>query len=87
LEFQALDNDLNALERARRSLAERMETLSASKEAELNRLRTQVKNVQAAANPVVPKKVIVDDTEPPKKPAKTAKKKPAPTQPPPASPQ
>jgi hypothetical protein len=80
-EFQALDNDLNALERSRRSLAERIETLSASKEAELNRLRTQVKNVQAAANPVVPKKVIVDDTEPPKKPAKPVKKKPAATQP------
>ena len=87
-EFQSLDNDLNSLERARRSLAERMETLSASKEAELNRLRTQAKTVQAATtNPTQPKKVIVDDTEPPKKPAKPVKKKPAPAQPPAAPPQ
>lgn len=84
-EFQTLENDLSALERSRRSLSERMETLSVSKEAELNRLRTEVKNVQTAANPAPPKKVIVDDTQPAKKPAKTVKKKPAPPAPTPTT--
>jgi TolA-binding protein len=73
-EFQALSNDMNGIETARRSFGERMQNLAGSKEAELSRLRTQLKATQAAP-PAPPKKVIVDDTEPPKKPAK---KKPAP---------
>lgn len=71
-EFQALDNDFNTIESARRSLAERMQGLAESKETELVQLRTQVRNAQ----PVVaapPKRVIVDDTEPIKRPP--AKKK------------
>ena len=76
-EFQSLSNDLEALERARRSLAERMENLTASKEAELNHLRAQLK-AQAPA-PTPPKKVVVDDAEPPKKPP--VKKKPKTTKP------
>lgn len=92
-EFQTLENDLSALERARHSLAERMETLSVSKEAELNRLRVALRTAQAAANPPQPKKVIVDDTEAPKKPtrkksaAKTSKPSAPPQQPPPTQPQ
>ncbi len=70
-EFQSLSNDLNAMERNRRSLGERLETLSASKESELAQLRTQIKALQAAPPPP-PKKIVVDDNEP-KKPA--AKKK------------
>jgi hypothetical protein len=70
-EFQALSNDLNAIERNRRSLAERLETLTASKESELAQLRNQLKTLQAAPPPP-PKKIVVDDNEP-KKPA--AKKK------------
>jgi exonuclease VII large subunit len=73
-EFQSLDNDFNTIETARRSLAERMQGLAESKENELTQLRTQARNAQ----PVVtapPKKVVVDDTEPVKKPA--PKKKPA----------
>jgi len=81
-EFQSLSNDLNAIERNRRSLAERLETLTASKESELAQLRNQLKTLQAAPPPP-PKKIIVDDNEP-KKPA--AKKKvprpPKPTTPP-----
>lgn len=73
-EFQSLSNDLSAMERSRRELAGRMDNLTASKEAELARLRTQLKAAQAAAAPAAPpKKVVVDDTETPKKPA--AKKK------------
>jgi hypothetical protein len=70
-EFQAVDNDLSVIEKSRRSFADRMETLAGAKEAELSRLRTQLKTAQVAANPPQPKKVIVDDTEPaPKKPVK-----------------
>lgn len=73
-EFQSLDNDFNTIETARRSLAERMQGLAESKEVELTQLRTQIHNAQpVVATP--PKKVIVDDTEPVKKPP--AKKKPA----------
>jgi len=71
-EFQALENDLNSLERARRGFADRMDTLATSKEGELARLRTALQNAQAAAASQPPKKVVVDDTEPPKK---TPKKK------------
>jgi hypothetical protein len=74
-EFQSVQNDLSALERSRRALAERMEGLATAKESELTQLRTQVHDLQAAAAPPAapPKKVVVDDTEPPKK---TTKKKP-----------
>ncbi len=72
-EFQSLDNDLSTIEKSRRLLADRMETLAGAKEAELTRLRTALRT-QATANPPQPKKVIVDDTEPVKKPVK---KKPA----------
>jgi hypothetical protein len=74
-EFQSLSNDLNGLERARRTLGERMQKLASAKEDELTRLRVQIKTLQASPPPP-PKKVVVDDTEPPKKPA--AKKKPKP---------
>jgi septal ring factor EnvC (AmiA/AmiB activator) len=71
-EFQALENDLGALERTRRSVADRMETLSGAKEAELGRLRAALQAAQSGASQP-PKKVVVDDTEPP--PKKPAKKK------------
>ena len=79
-DFQMLEEDLGALERSRRSMADRMENLATTKENELTHLRTEVRTLQAAQPPAVPaKKVVVDDTEPPKKtvkkkpPAKTAK--------------
>lgn len=81
-EFQALSNDLNAIERSRRSLGERLENLTASKEAELAQMRTQIKALQAAP-PAPPKKIVIDDNEPPKKPA--AKKKPVPKPPKPTT--
>jgi hypothetical protein len=77
-EFQSLSNDISALESVRRSLGERMQTLANAKEGELTRLRGQVKAMQAAP-PAPPKKIIVDDTEPPKKPAKKKATKPATT--------
>src|SRR5437899_7539723 len=58
-EFQSLENDLSALERSRRSFAERIDNLSGEKEVELSRLRTALQNAQAA-NAQPPKKVVVD---------------------------
>ncbi len=76
-EFQSLDNDFNTIETARRSLAERMQGLAESKEVEMTQLRNQLHNAQTAVT-APPKKVIVDDTEPVKKPAQkpSIKKKP-----------
>ena len=71
-EFQALSNDLNAIERGRRALGERLENLTTSKETELNHLRNQVRTLQAAIPATPPKKIVVDDNEP-KRP--TPKKK------------
>ena len=81
-EFQSLSNDLNAIERSRRSLGERLENLTASKEAELAQLRTQVRTLQANAAPPTPKNILLDDNEP-KKPA-PKKKVPKPPKPAPA---
>ena len=69
-DFQSLGNDLNAFEKSRHSFADRMETLAGSKDAELGQLRNQIHALQAAVPPTPPKKVIVDDTETPKKPTK-----------------
>ncbi len=83
-EFQNLSNDMNGLESARRAFGERVQKLATSKEDELGRLRTEIKQLQAAPPPP-PKKIIVDDTEPPKKPAtkkKAAKPAPKPATPP-----
>jgi hypothetical protein len=74
-DLQSLSNDLSGFEGTRKQLAQRMETLSAAKEAEIVRLRTDLKTALAVV-PVAPaKKIVVDDNESPKKPA--VKKKPA----------
>jgi len=85
-DFQSLGNDLGAVEKSRRSFADRMETLAGAKEVELTQLRTQVKTLQAAVPPPAPKKVIVDDTETPKKTTKKKSTKPATPAPAPATP-
>jgi len=74
-DLQSLSNDLSGFEGTRKQLAERIENLSAAKEAEIVRLRTDLKTAQAMIPAEPPKKIVVDDTEPPKKPA--VKKKPA----------
>jgi len=78
-DFQTLSNDLSGFENARKQLAQRIETLSTAKEAEIVRLRTALKSAQAVAEP--PKKIVVDDTELPKKPVvkKKTPAKPAPS--------
>jgi uncharacterized protein YbcI len=66
---QSLGNDLNAFEAARRQMADRIDNLSMAKEDEIVHLRNALRKAQAAVPVAPPKKVIVDDTEPPKKPA------------------
>ena len=74
-EFQSLENDLSSFEKARVAFADRMNTLAGAKEAELGRLRAALQTAQASINAQPPKKTVVDDEVPVKKPAK---KKPAP---------
>jgi hypothetical protein len=83
-EYQNLSNDMSSMQSARRALGDRMQNLAAAKEGELARLRNQIKALQAANPPAPPKKIIVDDTEPPKKPVKKKSAKPAATPPAPA---
>jgi hypothetical protein len=81
-DFQALSNDLSSFEGTRKQFAERMNTLAASKEQEIVRLREDLKTARAAIPAAPPKKVVVDDTEPEKKPPvkkKPVAKKPAST--------
>lgn len=83
-DFQALANDLSSFEGTRKQLAERLQTLAESKEQEIVRLRTDLKTAQAAIPAAPPKKTVVDDNEPAKKPVvkkKPAVKKPATTTP------
>lgn len=68
-DLQSLSNDLNGFGGTRKQLAERIENLSTAKEAEIVRLRTDLKTAQAAIPAQPPKKVVVDDTAPEKKPA------------------
>jgi len=69
-DYQSLAQYADAMDGHRRNLADYMETLAASKDAELARLRSQAKT-QVADAPA--KKVIIDDNAPAAK--KTAKKK------------
>jgi hypothetical protein len=84
-DFQALQNDLDAIQRSRRAVADRMQNLSDGKETEIAHLRTQVQTLQAAqAAPAPPaKKIVVDDDAPP--PKKPVRKKPVPKPAKPAS--
>jgi len=75
-DFQALSNDLSGFESTRKQLAQRLESLSSAKEAEIVRLRTDLRMAQAAIPAAPAKKIVVDDNEPPKKPV-VKKKKPA----------
>jgi hypothetical protein len=69
-EFQSLANDLSAFDQSRRSLGDRTEGLAGAKEAEITHLRTDLHQAQVTISSNPPKKVVVDDTEAPKKPKK-----------------
>jgi hypothetical protein len=73
-DFQALSNDLTTFEGTRKQLAQRIESVSLAKEAEIVRLRADLKTAQAAIPAPAPKKTVVDDNEAPKKPAVKKKK-------------
>ena len=79
-DYEALAQQVSVIDSTRRDLADNLERLTASTEAELNQLRTQVRTMQQAAAAAPPKKVVVDDNEPAKKKA-PRKKKPATTPP------
>jgi len=72
-EFQSLSSDLNSWDNSRHAVADRMEKLASTKEAEIGELRVALQSARAA---IPPKKTVVDDTEPPKKTA--PRKKPVP---------
>jgi hypothetical protein len=76
-DYQTLAQYSDTIDGYRRNLADYLETLAATKDAELTRLRSQARPAQAAAPT---KKVIIDDNAP--APKKTAKKKTKPPQPP-----
>jgi hypothetical protein len=69
-EYQALRNDLNAMESSRRAFADRMEKLTTTKENEITDLRTQLQKARAVEQATPPKKVVVDDAQEPEKPVK-----------------
>jgi chromosome segregation ATPase len=75
-DFQSLSNDLSTFEGTRKQLAQRIENLSSAKEAEIVRLRADLKKAQAAIPAAPPTKIVVDDNEPPKKTAVKRKPKP-----------
>jgi len=74
-DYEALAQQLGVIDSVRRNLANALEQLTGSTQAELDQLRNQVHALQqaAAAAPPPPKKVVVDDSETPKK--ATRKKK------------
>ena len=75
-DYDALAQQLNTIDTARRELGDRLESQTAQTQVELNQLRAQVRTLQqAAVPPPPPKKVVVDNADTGKKPAH--KKKPA----------
>ncbi len=65
-EFRDLSYQLQQMDNLRRGLGDRMEQLATTKDTQINQLRAQVKQYQAAAAAAPPKKVVVDDNEQPK---------------------
>jgi hypothetical protein len=74
-EYQALGADLTQLDHARQQLAQRLDLLAGSNDAELARLRSRPA-ASPAKTPATSNKIVVDETQPAKK-----KRKPAPAQP------
>ncbi len=74
-DFQVLSKDLGSLEDSRRAFAERMDKIATAKENEIGQLRVALQTARAE---IPPKKTVVDDTEPPKKPAPRKKSVPKP---------
>lgn len=73
-QYEALAQPTASIDEVRRSLGDRLDQLTAAKEAELNRLRAQVQAVGAAQAAAPPKKIVIDDNEAPKTKKSKAKK-------------
>jgi len=75
-EFETMAGDLDRIDKVRRALGERLDALSASKDAEIARLQTQLKAAKATTASAQPKKVVVDDDDKKTTKKTVAKKKP-----------
>jgi len=71
-QYEALANQVAAIDSLRHEFADRIEQLASVKEMELARFRTAAERAARQQVAAPPKKIIVDDTEPPK----SKKKKP-----------
>ncbi len=81
-QYEGLAQPVSLMDTVRRSLADRLEQLAVSKEAELTRLHAQAKTAAAAAPaPGTVKKIVVDDNAPAPKTKKTKPKPAAATNP------
>jgi HPt (histidine-containing phosphotransfer) domain-containing protein len=78
-DYQALAQQLEAIDSVRRNLGDALEQLTSSTQSEVVQLRGQVRAYQQAAAAAPPKKVVVDDTQPAKKTAHKKKKPAAPS--------
>jgi hypothetical protein len=77
-DYDALAQQLDVFDSARRNLGDSLELLTASMESQLDQLRAQVRTLQTAAAPAPPKKVVVDENEPAKKGSSATRKKKSP---------
>ncbi len=73
-EYAALANNADRMDEVRRTFADRMESLSASKDAELAQFKAGGAMGAKAGPAQPPKKIIIDDTAPAKKPSTTKRK-------------
>lgn len=73
-DFEALARDLDGLDSARHALADRLETMTATAQSELEQYAARAR-AQAATEAAPPKKIVIDDSEPEKKKETTHKKK------------
>ncbi len=75
-DYEALAQPVSVMDSVRRQLADRLESLSASKEAEISHLKAQIKLAATPAVPATVKKIVVDDNESAHKTKKTKAKAP-----------
>jgi hypothetical protein len=79
-QYEALAQQVGMLDQIRRTLGDRLDQLTSSKESELGRLHSQMAAISQAQAAAPPKKIVVDDNEP-AKPKKPKAKKPTATKP------
>ncbi len=73
-QYETLATDASKLDQIRLQMADQIDKLAAFKDAEVDRLMVQVRNLAAEAAAKPPTKIIVDDNEPPEKPAPRKRK-------------